>query len=819
MLNLIPEYGKGKTISPHQALTGVQISAKHLCLGFGDRCMINKNADRSNDLSPRVWDGIALYPANDTASKWVFLVQEPGITKPKKVTRAVRDARVVPFTDDSIQHINSYVASQPHRLSINKTQWRLNDTILVEGDDVAADVSADVNTGGDAPPVPRKRVRPQERDDPPNSLSEVGPDGQDRDNEGAFVRSSPQNEQERQHLNHPEQERIPQSPFVPADDIRPPAMQNPFDGYSPEYDMTAESATELPETGYGMRTRSVTKRLLEEAEELENAKRFRINAAGNISMKKAVKLQEKGDDRAMKSAYKEVKQVVDFNVIEGVMPRDPTMVQKLKNKKASIIRSHLFAKEKRSGDYKGRLVGGGNRQDRSIYSASQITSPTVSLQSVLTTAAIAATENRDVMCIDVVGAYLHCDLEEDVYMVLEPIVARILCEIEPEYEPFKDSKGQIIVKLKKALYGLVESARLFYNHLSKTIEGLGFTRNPYDICVFNRTIDGKQQTVCFYVDDLFCTCADPALNDRLRDELDAIYPNLKVHRGDKHDYLGMEMTFDRVKKTVDISMSKYVKELVTAHPPTVSKKKKNPPSSPSNDDLFAIDEGSPLLPSGEAGTFHTVVAKCLYLSQRRSDISTTVAFLCTRVQAPTAEDSTKLNRLLHYLSGTTGYVMKLSAKDMRVKAYIDAAYGVHMDGKSHTGVWIRIGHGAIFASSTKQKIVTKSSTEAELVGVSDALSQVLWTRHFLEAQGYPQEPAIIYQDNTSTIRLARHGRTNHSRMRHVHIRYFFITDRIATGDCVVEYLPTADMLADMLTKPLTGSKFTSFRDVLLRKRD
>jgi hypothetical protein len=138
-----------------------------------------------------------------------------------------------------------------------------------------------------------------------------------------------------------------------------------------------------------------------------------------------------------------------------------------------------------------------------------------------------------------------------------------------------------------------------------------------------------------------------------------------------------------------------------------------------------------------------------------------------------------------------------------------------MNRKSHTGVVISIGRGPVFTSSTKQKLVTKSSTEAELVGLSDALSQILWSRHFMEAQGYSQKPALIYQDNKSTIRLASHGRSDNSRMRHVDIRYFFIKDRMASGECEVEYIPTAEMIADMFTKPLQGELFRNNRSRLM----
>ena len=118
--------------------------------------------------------------------------------------------------------------------------------------------------------------------------------------------------------------------------------------------------------------------------------------------------------------------------------------------------------------------------------------------------------------------------------------------------------------------------------------------------------------------------------------------------------------------------------------------------------------------------------------------------------------------------------------------------------------------------SSKQRINTKSSTEAELVGVDDALPMALWTRRFLEAQGYHVTDNVMYQDNQSAILLERNGRKSSGRRtRHVDIRYYFATDRIQAGELRVEYCPTEDMLADFFTKPLQGSLFRKFRALIL----
>ena len=110
--------------------------------------------------------------------------------------------------------------------------------------------------------------------------------------------------------------------------------------------------------------------------------------------------------------------------------------------------------------------------------------------------------------------------------------------------------------------------------------------------------------------------------------------------------------------------------------------------------------------------------------------------------------------------------------------WVDASYAVHADMRSHTGGMMTLGNGAAYCTSHKQKLNTRSSTESELVAVNDVLGQVLWTRYFLEAQGYPQQPSKIYQDNKSAILLEQNGRaSSRKRTRHIDIRYFLF----ATG--------------------------------------
>ena len=126
------------------------------------------------------------------------------------------------------------------------------------------------------------------------------------------------------------------------------------------------------------------------------------------------------------------------------------------------------------------------------------------------------------------------------------------------------------------------------------------------------------------------------------------------------------------------------------------------------------------------------------------------------------------------------------------------------------------GTGGLLSKSTKQKLNSKCSTEAELIGASDYLPNTLWAQMFMEAQGYSIEESYFEQDNESAIKLERNGRMSAGlKSRHVNIRYFWIKDRTREHSITIRHCPTLKMLADFFTKPLQGALFTTFRDVVL----
>ena len=203
-----------------------------------------------------------------------------------------------------------------------------------------------------------------------------------------------------------------------------------------------------------------------------------------------------------------------------------------------------------------------------------------------------------------------------------------------------------------------------------------------------------------------------------------------------------------------------------------------------------------------------------------------MAFLCTRVREPTQQDWDKLVRMMNWLKRTRLECLTLEVylgtrktngkRVVRLIWNIDASFAVHDDMKSHTGAVFTMGKGAIMAISRKQKTNTRSSTEAELVGIDDVISPMLWSRRFAEAQGYEVEMCLMEQDNKSTLKWVANGRASTGkRTRHMAIRYFYITDQVNKKLITATYKPTKEMVGDYMSKPLQGNLMQKHRRAIL----
>jgi len=505
-------------------------------------------------------------------------------------------------------------------------------------------------------------------------------------------------------------------------------------------------------------------------------------------------------DNAIDSIKKELKQLlVDKKAMHPVHRNALTKTQLKK-----VIRSLLFLKSKHDAEgtfqkLKSRLVANGSQQLKSLYG--DVSSPTASLASLMMVLNVAAAEKRKAAVIDIGGAYLNAKMTgEVVHMELNPLLTKLLVQIDASVKPYVDDKGKLVVQLDKALYGCVQSAKLWYDTLTKALKKMGYVPNEVDQCVFNKGTGESMCTIVLFVDDILALSRDTEELQKLIEGLKDEFKEVSAEITSDFSYLGMHIRM--LDDGIHVSMEGYIDELMSEYGITKGAK------TPSTENLFKIGDGE-ALDSNELSKFHTNVAKLLYLAMRvRPETLVAVAFLCTRVHCATTVDQKKLQRVMEYVYATgteRGIVIKGKNID-QVRGMIDAAFAQHSDGKSHSGMAVMMGDTCVMVKSSKQKLVSKDSTEAELIALSDMLKYVDKCNAFMEGQGVKMKTPMLCQDNMSTISMVTKG-GGKWRSKYMKVRKESVLERVRQGDFRVEYVPTESMIADVLTKPLGGSLF------------
>ena len=471
-------------------------------------------------------------------------------------------------------------------------------------------------------------------------------------------------------------------------------------------------------------------------------------------------------------------------------------------------------KEKRCGRIKGRTVVDGRGQ-RGNYTKLETSSSALTLEAFIGTLAIDALEGRDVAVADVTGAFLKADQPDHVVIKMRgPAVKAIIQVNKLKYQKFiviENKEEVIYLKLLKAMYGTLTAPLLWYKLLSRTLLDLGFKINCYDPCVANRIVNGKQFTICWYVDDLKLSHAEPQEVTKMLEILNNKFNQMTITRGRKHTYLGMN--FELKNGKVEMEMKGYLEECIQAYGEVIV----SVASTPANKSLMIVNEESMRLEENKKEKFHHIVQKLLHICKRtRLDLQVAVGFLCTRVRQPTNQDWLKLRRVLQYINGTKNLKRIVSIGNFgRIDIFIDASHGIHQNYRGQTGGCIKMGAGILHGRSSKQGLNSKSSTETELIGVSDYMPYPIWLINFYKEQGYEIKKVVLQQDNESTIRMLTNGRKSCGpKSRHIGIRFFWSTDILRSMKAEIKHCPTTRMLADFFTKPLQGTLFRTMRDVV-----
>ena len=490
----------------------------------------------------------------------------------------------------------------------------------------------------------------------------------------------------------------------------------------------------------------------------------------------------------------------------------------------------MFVKDKSNSEgvfllYKARLVNGGHRTNPLEYDPFEKSSPTIPIEIFFMQIGNAVYEGYEMESFDTPTAYLHAELQKGKYHVMrmDKVLAAICCKVDPQARKFLQKDGTLLVEVQRALYGLPESAKLWYEYLAAVLKNIGYKQCPNEPCLFRKQRNNNKEisVLSVYVDDVFHTYR----GERMRDELYAGMRNGRISEptiqrfkkdGDVISHLGISI-LKLPNRRLFLSQPGYTNEILEKYQPKKSYK------TPCNDQILQR-VNKELLESErcDLNKYVSKLMKLMYLGNRtRPDILPTLSILSTKMKNPSNEDMEKLDRVIGYIYDTKNLgitVRFYPDSNFELFAYFDAAWAVHQDLKGHSGILITLGYNAfpVMCKSMKQRMVSKSSTEAELIAVFDGLDYLLWLREVYLFFGYENKPITIFQDNTSAITLSYMGRTSsNSNSKYIDLRYFYIKQYLDANVVTMKYLSTDQMLADFFASPRFGGTFKEMRRTIL----
>ena len=241
--------------------------------------------------------------------------------------------------------------------------------------------------------------------------------------------------------------------------------------------------------------------------------------------------------------------------------------------------------------------------------------------------------------------------------------------------------------------------------------------------------------------------------------------------------------------------------------------------TPSSTDLFYPPHNSKSYPLRE---YQRIIGGLIYCLKIRHDVRKEVIYLATRTSCPTESDYKKARRVLVYLNSTSTYGPTFYTTEGAVlSAHADASYAVHTDGRSQSGYYCSIGRYSAPVccyTGAQNSCVSLSSMSSEYVCLAECGKKIVHLRQLLADVGFEQkEPTVIYEDNQSAIDLAVAPQIPR-KSRHILVRHHYIRDLVATKIVTIKHLGTDQMVADLLTKPVSALKYIPFRNALLNRR-
>lgn len=461
-----------------------------------------------------------------------------------------------------------------------------------------------------------------------------------------------------------------------------------------------------------------------------------------------------------------------------------------------IISSKWVFKVKRSPEgnisrFKARLCAKGFSQKKGV-DYDEVFAPTIRYDSIRVLMAVAAQNNFKMKQFDIKTAFLYGDLKEELFMM-----------------PPKGLKCDpgLVCKLKKSLYGLKQSPRCWNEKFNSFLENFGFIRSNADRCVYQGEFHNVRVLLILYVDDGIVMSSDITVIDEV---LSKLQKQFEITVSDVNYFVGMQITQNE-DGSIFVSQEQYIKQTINRFKMSDA----NPVSTPGDSHVNLSYDESKVLEENDVPYRQAVGSLMFSAICTRVDIAHSVGVVSRYLNNPTISRWNAVKRILKYLLGTSDLgITYRKEESFNLVGFSDSDYASDYNTRHSTsGYLFKLCGGPVTWSSKKQSSVCLSTTEAEYVAAAQAAKEAIWLQELLQDIGEQiVKPTPIYIDNQSAIKLI-HNPEHHSRTKHIDIKYHFVREKYEEGIIVPLFVDTNNQEADLLTKPLTSSKFN--RNVML----
>ena len=468
--------------------------------------------------------------------------------------------------------------------------------------------------------------------------------------------------------------------------------------------------------------------------------------------------------------------------------------------KSAVIECKWVYKKKRDEvgnitKYKARLVARGFQQFNA-YNNGDIYSPVAKLPSIRIFLALCNNFNYKVHQLDVCSAFLNGDIDDEVYILLP--------------KGFKENEGKF-AKLRKSLYGLKSSPKNWYKKFHELMISLNFERSPNEYCIYIKICKLCKIYILIYVDDLLIGGSDENEICKIKNILNQ---NFKMKDlGGIKNFLGMLITQNLSENKITINQTLFVKNILKNFNMENSKPCNTPMEVNFKHDTLKREKSENQEIENKCRRAIGVLMYAMLCS--RPDLCIAISILSRYQSASSLQLWQAIKRVFRYLQKTQHVSLVFRKTDFKnvIKGYADADWaGDKVDRKSTSGYIFKIFGCTVSWCSKKQSSVALSSTEAEYIALSLAVSEACWLRNLIfdfKILQCNSLSVVIFEDNQSAIKVCRNPEF-HKRLKHIDIRFHFIRDKVNDKVIILKYISTKMQLADFFTKPLSLTSFNEF---------